>query len=96
MKTIASNSAQKGIKLGGSNNHNTSTHSVKSLKQQLVSFKGGALSSRTPGPMENSGSKNNRNFIRDQTSSIRESSSSMLESRSNITESYTLSSELQR
>ena len=64
MKTTLSSSAHKGLKLSASPLPSASGPSAKSLKQQLVSFKGAVMSARLSGPADQNNPQINGNFIR--------------------------------
>lgn len=81
MKTTISNSLQKGLKLSTTIVSNTLAPSAKSLKQQLVSYKGAAMSARLSGPADSTNSQSNGSFIREQASLDQEQASQMIEAR---------------
>ena len=81
MKTTLSSSAHKGLKLSTNPQPTTSGPSAKSLKQQLVSFKGAVMSARLSGPADHGNSQNNGSFIREQTALAQEQASHAIESR---------------
>ena len=72
MKTTVNHPAPKGLKMSAVLNSNTTAPSARTLKQQLVSFKGSAMSTKLSGPVDHNNSKSNRNSVRDQASFGRE------------------------